>query len=228
MRDKWKEMYKVTLAPQRAEMRLRMRRAENATDRRAVAAEKGHLMRQALKEVVADELFEIASALRQSLEPPAREIDNLYSLLLAQQQLLFRTHTSLPHLISICDQQSSSLTHTLSQTTPSLLAQLDAIDSLLDIGLRTVSAMATRINRVAAKDVRGAAEREMEAKRRLENPGVALGYLGKVGDDLGFLRLWGMTVEAGFRNVEEELAGFAQRVVDLFVIAEASVLFIEG
>ncbi|KAH0553183.1 hypothetical protein GP486_006637 [Trichoglossum hirsutum] len=228
MRDRWEEMYRVTLAPQRAEMRLRMQMTRNAADRQRVIAERRRLMRRSLKKVVASELSEIARALRQSLEAPAREIDGLYDLFLAQQQLLLlHTHASLHPLVSIRDQHHSSLAHALGQATPPLLTQLDAIDSLLDIGLRTVAAMVTRINRVGAKDVRDVTEREQEVKRRLENPGVAVGYLEKVGEDLEFLRLWAKTVEVGFKDVEDELAGFAGRVVDLYGLDEACVVFAE-
>ncbi|KAI9860877.1 MAG: hypothetical protein M1813_005555 [Trichoglossum hirsutum] len=227
MLDKWEEMYKVTLAPQRAEMRLQMRTARDAVDRQYVVAERRRLMRQSLKKVATGELSKVARALRQNLEAPTREIDGLYGLFLAQQQLFLHTHTTFPSLVSIRDQHHSSLAHALNQTTPSLLTQLDAIDSLLDIGLRTVAAITTRINRVGAKDVRDIIEREKEVKRRLENPGVALGYLEKVGEDLGFLRLWGKTVEMGFKDAEDELAGFAERAVDLFVLEEACVLFAE-
>ncbi|KAI9783361.1 MAG: hypothetical protein M1839_003895 [Geoglossum umbratile] len=227
MRDKWKRMYGVTLAPQRAEMRRRIRRAGSSVERQDIACETTRLKRRALKRVVADELSEVARALRQTLEIPLQGIESLYALLLAQQHLFLRLHSSLPHLITIQDQQHSSLARCLSQTTPSLGAQLDAINGLFDIGLRTVSAMKTRINRVAAKDVRDVVEREKESKRRLEDLLVALGYLTKVEEDFGFLRLWAKTVESGFENVEEELVGLAGRAVDLSVAVEACVLFAE-
>ncbi|KAH0543231.1 hypothetical protein FGG08_002395 [Glutinoglossum americanum] len=232
MRNKWKKMHKVTLAPQRAEMRLRMRKAGSATDRQAIAAEKGRLMRQALKEVAADQTSEIALALRNTLEAPAQEITTLYRLLQTQHRHLLHLtlHPApLPPLLHAYAPHQTSLTRALALAHLPFLSQLDAIDSLLDVGLRTLAAMTTRVGRVAAKDVRDPARRGGEARGRLErDPAGAAGYLAKVAGDLAFLRLWARTVGEGFGDLAAELEGFGGRAVDLYVLAEAAGGLLDG
>jgi hypothetical protein len=227
MRDKWKQIYNVALAPQRTEIRRQIRRAANAADRQSIMVEKTRMMRRALKRVVAGELSEVARALRWTLAAPLREIESLYAFFLAQQHLFLRSLTSLSCLVTIQDQQHSSFAQRINETAPFLSTQLDAIDSVFDIGLRTIAAMGTRISRVAAKDVPGVMERERESKRRLQDPTVVLGYLAKVEEDFRFLKLWAKTAESSFENIEEELAELAGGCVDLCVVGEACVLFAE-
>ncbi|KAI9766938.1 MAG: hypothetical protein M1840_006235 [Geoglossum simile] len=227
MREKWKRMYKVALAPQRAEIRRRIRKAGNAADKQGIKTEKARMMRRVLKKIVADELSEVARALRWSLEGPLCEIESLYAFFLAQQHLFLRSHTPPSRLITIQDQQHSSLAQQINETAPFLSTQLDAIDSVFDIGLRTIAIMGTRISRVAAKDVLGAVEREEESKRRLQDPAVVMGYLAKVEDDCRFLKLWAKTAESSFMNIDKELTELAEGIVDLFVVGEACVLFAE-
>ena len=227
MRNKWKQIYNVALAPQILDIRRRIEGTENAADRQIIVAEKTRMMRRALKRVVADGLSEVARALRSTLEAPLREIESLYTFLLVQQHLFLRSLTSLSCLVTIQYQQHSSLAQRVNETAPFLSTQLDAIDSVFGIGLHTIAAIGTRIGRVTAKDVPGAEERERESKRRLEDPAVVLGYLAKVEEDFLFLKLWAKTAESSFENIEEELEELAGGSVDLCLVGEACLLFAE-
>ncbi|KAI9816637.1 MAG: hypothetical protein M1832_005022 [Thelocarpon impressellum] len=231
MQERWEAKHgSPTFAALRTQLKIRAdsaKAAGNEREQRAVAREKRHLMKTIFTECVQEELREIWDDLQGELLYPLRDLGVLHSLRNGQNFILMRDRCTTLELVEELDRSSGQTQDLVGKDSHFLKSQLDALLSLMAIGLRTAAALETRLNRLSAKDVRDRDEREAVKQRRLSQP-EALLYLSKASEDLQFIRDYSQTVVAGFGNVESEMGRLADAAIDTLAAGERCAIALEG
>ncbi|KAI9850834.1 MAG: hypothetical protein M1838_004987 [Thelocarpon superellum] len=219
LQHRWRRKRQVGLAQERAQLKARLQQSEatgNAAERDATRLELRHLTRKRFDECIRDELRDVRDLLRADMRAPMDELEELHHLRDAMQYELLREHYGLDEVVDDVDRRHSDATRLVTADEACVGGQVDALASLLDMGLRTGAALDTRLNRLAAKDVSDPAERERVKAWRLGQPDALL-YLSKASEDLQFLRDFSQTVVAGMANIEHQMSLLASHTLGLYI-----------
>ncbi|KAI9808138.1 MAG: hypothetical protein M1825_004595 [Sarcosagium campestre] len=188
--------------------------------------EKYLLAEQTLAECARDEVRSVEQLNAASLAFPLSKLEELYVVFKSQMLLLHEDEATLKALIVIASDQRERLANTSGPSLDALADQLDALVDLHKFGNHAVRALQTRLNRLAAKDVRDRIERARVREDRLARP-EALLYLWKAWGNIEFIRDWAGTVRRGVESAARELEGLARGVETALEMSKEAAVVLE-
>ena len=228
LQERWQKNHAIAArSPQALRLKARTQKAEaegDAAKTTVIAREKRKWTRDLFNECVQEELLELQDALRKEVDVPLCELEALHELRDGQQYIMLHDRYTALELVDSAEQRHQRVRRRLQDEGTFIDGQLEALDSLLQVGLRATAALDTRLNRLSAKDVRDPVEREAVKERRLGQP-EALIYLSKASEELQFIRDYSKTVVAGFEHVEREMSNMAKDVGDWYVANKDALVY---
>ncbi len=229
LQDKWQKRYKPALTARLATLVVDVDDKAGIEAKKCDANEELERKKQkytklAISTCAQEQLGDVQRSLDATLVEPFRELKELQVLFDAQQYLLLREHFTFSELLTSFIKRQEIAHRRLTAELPLLEFKLQALSGLLDVAARACSSLETRINRLSAKDVPAGEERNQVRERRLGQP-EALVYLSRAAQDIQIIRDHAQAVRSGMDHVEVEVAGLAERSLELYVTCKGCFYF---